>query len=163
MVSPGGVRVSAEAARPNHVVPRRVFDARLVAAARARGVEVRRHRVKGLVFDGSGVVIDGRLRARTVVAADGAGSVVRRLIGLAAAAEKHTAIAVRGYADVPEDDDVQLIAMQKAGWPAYAWRGRPDVCPTGPPASCAPTICRSRPGGRCPAPAGSCSPVTPRG
>src|ERR1700754_5033709 len=31
VVSPGGVRVSAEAARPNHVVPRRVFDARLVA------------------------------------------------------------------------------------------------------------------------------------
>ncbi|TMR93994.1 NAD(P)/FAD-dependent oxidoreductase [Nonomuraea basaltis] len=121
VVSPGGVRVSAEAARPNHVVPRRVFDARLVAAARARGVEVRRHRVKDLVFDGSGVIIDGRLRARTVVAADGAGSVVRRLIGLAAAAEKHTAIAVRGYADVPEEDDVQLIAMQKAGWPAYAW------------------------------------------
>ncbi|NBE95662.1 NAD(P)/FAD-dependent oxidoreductase [Nonomuraea sp. KC401] len=121
VVSPGGVRVSAEAARPNHVVPRRVFDARLVAAARDRGVEVRRHRVRDLVPDGSGVVIDGRLRARTVVAADGAGSVVRRLIGLAPAAEEHTAIAVRGYADVPEDDDVQLIAMQKAGWPAYAW------------------------------------------
>ncbi|TDD19696.1 NAD(P)/FAD-dependent oxidoreductase [Nonomuraea diastatica] len=121
VVSPGGMRVSAEAGRPNHVVPRRVFDARLVAAARARGVEVRRHRVRQLVSDGSGVVIDGRLRARTVVAADGAGSVVRRLIGLAASAEKHTAIAVRGYADVPEEDDVQLIAMQKAGWPAYAW------------------------------------------
>ncbi|TDB97980.1 NAD(P)/FAD-dependent oxidoreductase [Nonomuraea longispora] len=121
VVSPGGVRVSAEAARPNHVVPRRVFDARLVAAARDRGVEVRRHRVRDLVPDGSGVVIDGRLRARTVVAADGAGSVVRRLIGLAPAAEEHTAIAVRGYADVPEEDDVQLIAMQKAGWPAYAW------------------------------------------
>ncbi|HEX4816212.1 MAG TPA: NAD(P)/FAD-dependent oxidoreductase [Nonomuraea sp.] len=124
VVSPGGARVSAEAARPNHVVPRRVFDARLVAAARARGVEVRRHRVKDLVADRSGVVIDGRLRARTVVAADGAGSAVRRLLALAAVerhADEHTAIAVRGYADVPEEDDVQLIAMQKAGWPAYAW------------------------------------------
>ncbi|NUO98415.1 MAG: NAD(P)/FAD-dependent oxidoreductase, partial [Nonomuraea sp.] len=121
VVSPGGLRVSAEAARPNHVVPRRVFDARLVDAARDRGVEVRRHRVRELVADGSQVVIDGRVRARTVVAADGAGSVVRRLIGLPGAAERHTAIAVRGYADVPESDDVQLIAMQRAGWPAYAW------------------------------------------
>ncbi|MGW4410772.1 NAD(P)/FAD-dependent oxidoreductase [Nonomuraea sp. NPDC004702] len=121
VVSPGGLRVSAEAARPNHVVPRRVFDARLVAAAGARGVEVRRHRVRELAHDGSWVVLDGRLRARAVVAADGAYSAVRRLIGLPAAGERHTALAVRGYADVPEADDVQLIAMQRAGWPAYAW------------------------------------------
>ncbi|MFI6184144.1 NAD(P)/FAD-dependent oxidoreductase [Nonomuraea sp. NPDC051191] len=121
VVSPGGLRVSAEAARPNHVVPRRVFDARLVEAAGARGVEVRRHRVRELARDGSWVVLDGRLRARTVVAADGAYSAVRRLIGMPAAAERHTALAVRGYADVPESDDVQLIAMQRAGWPAYAW------------------------------------------
>ncbi|MEV3985115.1 NAD(P)/FAD-dependent oxidoreductase [Nonomuraea sp. NPDC049758] len=121
VVSPGGLRVSAEAARPNHVVPRRVFDARLVAAAGARGVEVRRHRVRALAHDGAWVVLDGRLRARAVVAADGAYSAVRRLIGLPAAGERHTALAVRGYADVPEADDVQLIAMQRAGWPAYAW------------------------------------------
>ncbi|MGW2159142.1 NAD(P)/FAD-dependent oxidoreductase [Nonomuraea sp. NPDC001699] len=121
VVSPGGLRVSAEAARPNHVVPRRVFDARLVEAAGARGVEVRCHRVRELARDGSWVVLDGRLRARTVVAADGAYSAVRRLIGMPAAAERHTALAVRGYADVPESDDVQLIAMQRAGWPAYAW------------------------------------------
>src|SRR5690606_41761215 len=46
VVSPGGMRVSATAARPNHVVPRLVFDARLVEAARAAGAEVRRHRVR---------------------------------------------------------------------------------------------------------------------
>lgn len=121
VVSPGGMRVSAEAARPNHVVPRKVFDARLVAAARMRGVEFRRHRVRTLTAHGPHVVLDGVITARAVVAADGANSAVRRLIGLPPPPDRHTAIAVRGYADVPEGDDVQLIAMQEQGWPAYAW------------------------------------------
>ncbi|SNT09285.1 geranylgeranyl reductase family [Streptosporangium subroseum] len=123
VVSPGGVRVSATVARPNHVVPRTVFDARLVDAARARGVEVRRHRVRTLDAHDDHIVIDGTVAARAVVAADGANSTVRRLIGIPATPEKHTAIAVRGYADLPaaDDDDAQLIAMQEDGWPAYAW------------------------------------------
>ncbi|WP_371786691.1 NAD(P)/FAD-dependent oxidoreductase [Streptosporangium subroseum] len=122
VVSPGGVRVSATVARPNHVVPRKVFDARLVDAARARGVEVRRHRVRALAAHDDHIVIDGTIVARAVVAADGANSTVRRLIGIPATPEKHTAIAVRGYADLPAaDDDAQLIAMQEEGWPAYAW------------------------------------------
>ncbi len=121
VTSPGGAHVSAVVARPNHVVPRRVFDARLVEAARARGVEVRRHRVRTLTALGEHVVIDGRLVARTVVAADGANSAVRRLIGVPPSPERHTAIAVRGYADVPPDDDVQVIVMQSEAWPAYAW------------------------------------------
>jgi geranylgeranyl reductase family protein len=122
VISPGGASVSATAARPNNVVPRRVFDARLVAAARERGVEVRRHRVRALAASDGHVVVDEGVRARAVVAADGANSTVRRLIGLPPTPEKHTAIAVRGYADVPPDDDnAQFIAMQKAGWPAYAW------------------------------------------
>jgi geranylgeranyl reductase family protein len=122
VVSPGGVRVSATVARPNHVVPRKVFDARLVDAARARGVEVRRHRVRALDTYDDRIVIDGTIAARAVVAADGANSTVRRLIGIPATPEKHTAIAVRGYADLPAtDDDAQLIAMQENGWPAYAW------------------------------------------
>ncbi|MEV7014086.1 NAD(P)/FAD-dependent oxidoreductase [Streptosporangium sp. NPDC051022] len=121
VVSPGGARVSAAAARPNHVVPRAVFDARLVDAARARGVEVRRHRVRALTAAGDHVVVDGTVVARAVVAADGANSTVRRLVGIPGSPEEHTAIAVRGYADVPVEDDVQLIVMQRDGWPAYAW------------------------------------------
>ncbi|GIH75157.1 geranylgeranyl hydrogenase BchP [Planobispora longispora] len=121
VISPGGVRVLAGVARPNYVVPREVFDARLVDAARARGVEVRRHRVRTIAAYRDHVVVDDRLAARTLVAADGANSTVRRLAGFPAAPERHTAIAVRGYADVPADDDVQFIAMQQEGWPAYAW------------------------------------------
>ncbi|WP_433374039.1 NAD(P)/FAD-dependent oxidoreductase [Streptosporangium sp. CA-115845] len=121
VVSPGGARVSATSARPNHVVPRRVFDARLIDAARARGVEVRRHHVRSLaVLDGH-IVLDGTVTARAAVAADGANSTMRRLIGVSPAPDRHTAIAVRGYAGVPADDDVQSIFMQQDGWPAYAW------------------------------------------
>ncbi|MFI6291417.1 NAD(P)/FAD-dependent oxidoreductase [Nonomuraea sp. NPDC050790] len=121
VVSPGGVRVSATVARPNHVVPRMVFDARLVEAARERGVEVRRHRVRALAVRGGLATLDDALTARTVIAADGAYSSVRRLLGARQTPERHTAIAVRGYADLPGDDDAQLIAMQRSGWPAYAW------------------------------------------
>jgi geranylgeranyl reductase family protein len=121
VVSPGGAHVLATVARPNHVVPRVVFDARLVEAARARGVEVRRHRVRTLAATGGHVLVDGAIIARTLIAADGANSSVRRLIGLPASPDAHTAIAVRGYAEVPAGDDVQLIAMQRDGWPAYAW------------------------------------------
>jgi len=124
VVSPGGATVSATVARPNHVVPRKVFDTRLVDAARAQGVEVRRHKVRALTQHGGTVDVDG-IRARAVVAADGAGSTVRRLLGVPMGAERHTAIAVRGYADLPPGseraDGVQFIAMQKHGWPAYAW------------------------------------------
>jgi geranylgeranyl reductase family protein len=122
VVSPGGMTVAATASRPNHVVPRAVFDARLVAAARDRGVEVCRHKVRALARRDGCVVLDGEVAGRVVVGADGANSVVRRAVGVPASPPKHTAIAVRGYADVPaEDDHAQFIAMQSAGWPAYAW------------------------------------------
>jgi geranylgeranyl reductase family protein len=124
VISPGGASVSATAARPNHVVPRKVFDARLVDAARDRGVEVRRHRVRALTQDRGLVDVDG-IAARAVVAADGAGSTARRLLGIPMGTQKHTAIAVRGYAELPPGsphaDGAQFIAMQKQGWPAYAW------------------------------------------
>ncbi|MEN3357870.1 MAG: hypothetical protein V7637_1852, partial [Mycobacteriales bacterium] len=122
VISPGGNSVAAQAARPNHVVPRRVFDARLVSAAVDRGVEVRQHKVRQLAQHDGRVVLDGTITARVVLGADGASSVIRRQLGMPATKDKHTALAIRGYADVPPDDDhAQFIAMQATGWPAYAW------------------------------------------
>jgi flavin-dependent dehydrogenase len=68
------------------IVRRAEFDASLVTAARARGIEVREgEKVVGLARQGGGVSIDttgGRYWAPIVVGADGAGSIVRRrLVG----------------------------------------------------------------------------------
>jgi menaquinone-9 beta-reductase len=124
--TPGGAEVATPSARANYVVPREVFDARLVAAAVKRGAHLLRRRVREIqVPSGPGgpVVIDGDLAARVVVGADGANSTVRRALGIAANPPEATAIAVRGYADAPSDDrpPEQLIHMVDDGWPAYAW------------------------------------------
>jgi flavin-dependent dehydrogenase len=104
------------------VVPRLVFDDRLLRAARSAGATVRRRRVRSLTVDADGVVLDGELRARAVVGADGAESVVRRGIGVPAAAGGTVALAIRGYAPAdPWPAAEQLLTMTAAHWPAYAW------------------------------------------
>jgi flavin-dependent dehydrogenase len=125
--TPGGAEVATPSTRANYVIPREVFDARLVAAARARGAEVIRHRVRDLVWntaEGQPVVVaDGRLTARVVIGADGANSTVRRALGIGANPPDALAIAVRAYADAPAEDrpPEQYIHMTDEGWPAYAW------------------------------------------
>ena len=69
------------AGRPNWVVPRAVLDARLVEAATAAGVGLRRASVRRLEQRDGLVLVDGELAARVVIAADGANSTVRRLLG----------------------------------------------------------------------------------
>ncbi|MBL7493436.1 geranylgeranyl reductase family protein [Frankia sp. AgB1.9] len=126
--TPGGAEVATPSARATHVIPRMVFDARLLAAAQARGAQVVRHRVRELaVTDADGapaVVVDGgALAARVVVGADGANSAVRRALGIAVNPPDSLAIAVRAYADAPKADvpPEQYIEMTDEGWPAYAW------------------------------------------
>ena len=65
-------------ARAAYVIPREVFDARLVQEAVQRGAQFRRHRVRTVSRQGELVVLDGSIRARVVIAADGASSVLRR-------------------------------------------------------------------------------------
>jgi geranylgeranyl reductase family protein len=119
--APTGEVMAGAMSRPGHVVPRAVFDARLVAAARARGAELRRHRVRRIDVRDDVVVVDGEVAARALVAADGANGVVRRRLGLSAQPRAALALACRGYAPAPGGPLEQVVTMTRRGWPAYAW------------------------------------------
>lgn len=128
-----GPQVEGSMARPALVVPRADFDTRLVEAAVLAGAVRRRHRVRSVGLDGDTVVVDGDIRARAVVGADGASSVVRGAVrfgprGAGARTRRAgtTAVAIRGYAPVdPTRARLQEIVFAArdtaAGWPAYAW------------------------------------------
>ena len=67
--------------RPVWVIPRKVFDARLVERATTAGARLVRHRVRDVRADGHGFTLDDRYGGRVLVAADGAHSVVRTAAG----------------------------------------------------------------------------------
>jgi flavin-dependent dehydrogenase len=96
LVGPGGGQVARPLPRPAWTVPRRVFDARLVATAVAAGARLHRHAVRRVEERSGLVVLDGQFAARAVVGADGAGSVIRRALGQAGNPDRHLALAMRG-------------------------------------------------------------------
>lgn len=112
LVSPRGTPAALDVARPNVVVPRTLFDARLVEAAVARGAVLERRTVRSL----------DEVDAHVVVGADGANGVVRRLLGVPRPPAETVAVAVRGYAASPPGEPAQEIVMDGRDWPAYAWR-----------------------------------------
>ncbi|HEU4568527.1 MAG TPA: FAD-dependent monooxygenase [Marmoricola sp.] len=117
-----GPSVRREMARAAYVVPRQVLDARIAAAAVAAGAVPVRHRVRTVERRGGRVVLDGTLAARVVVGADGAGSAVRRSLGLPSNPPDGVAVALRGYAPVyPGRTDSQIIVLGKGKTPSYAW------------------------------------------
>lgn len=106
-------------ARPTYVIPRAVFDHRLTRAAQDAGATLVRHRVRTLDHRGAEVLLDDAVRARVVVGADGAHSVVRRSVGQRPGP---MAVAVRGYAPVPAGREAaQVIVFDTLRQPAYAW------------------------------------------
>jgi menaquinone-9 beta-reductase len=119
--SPGGRLVARTCARPNRVIPRKVFDAELVAAAVGRGAQLRRHRVRSIEVRPGHVVLDGEIAARTVIGADGANSTVRRLLGAPPSPPTATAVAIRGYAGTTVDPDTLVIEFARGEHIAYAW------------------------------------------
>ena len=119
--SPAGVDVGTELRRPDYVVPREVFDARLVGVAVERGAELVRHAVRVVELRPGSVGLDDTFEARVVVAADGANGVVRRQLGLPRQPATAMAVAVRGYAPAPPGPPEQVIVMDGRDWPAYAW------------------------------------------
>lgn len=119
--SPGGREVATVLQRPDVVIPRTLLDARLVEEAVRAGAVLVRHQVRSVQVHDDGVLLDGRLRARVLVGADGANGVVRRQLGLGRQPAGCLAVAVRGYAAAPPGDPEQLIVMDSRGWPAYAW------------------------------------------
>lgn len=122
LVSPGGVVARQSFARTAFVIPRALLDARLVHAALDAGAVFERRRVRTVVQRDATVLVDGLIRARTVLGADGAESVVRRQCGAGTARPGTTAIALRGYTGAdPWPADEQRLVMATAHWPAYAW------------------------------------------
>lgn len=129
-----GPVVNRMMARAAFVMPREVFDQRLVRAAVQAGAQLRCHRVKTVAHHGGHLVLDGVIRARVVVAADGASSVLRRQVSpprintCAWPGSAHTAVAIRGYAPVPASRARQQVivfadpnGVGGSTWPAYAW------------------------------------------
>lgn len=126
-VDVAGERIDIDSPGCCWVIRRREFDAMLLAAARAHGVEVQESvKLVGARRDGDGMLLDtdqGPVRARAVVGADGSGSLVRRT--LVSAAEGWVARAVMcdvpiAAGDAPARFEFDFRAVVD-GLSGYAW------------------------------------------
>ena len=116
----GSARVSSSRERLGWVIPRAVFDARLVERATDAGAVLIRHRAVQVSADADGVTVDDIARASVVVGADGPYSVTRTAAGLAPTERR--ALALRGYTPPrPGWEGGQLIRFGEQRQPSYAW------------------------------------------
>jgi geranylgeranyl reductase family protein len=122
-LSRGGARVEGTMRRDVRVVPRRVFDARLVERAVAAGAVLRRHRAASVSTDGqpgAPALVSGTIAGQVVVGADGAHSLVRA--ALLGRHRQDRAIALRGYVPTPQElRGRQVIRYGERRQPSYAW------------------------------------------
>lgn len=121
MATAGGAVAAGTVARPGYVLPRYQFDARLVAAAVERGATLLRERVTRVAQRDGVAVVNGHLAATTVIGADGANSVVRRLVGAGTQPRRYQAVALRGYAPAPGVPLELDFRFPHTPWPAYGW------------------------------------------
>ena len=124
LVGPSGGNASAVTARSGYVIPRAIFDARLLRAAMGAGAEFAVEKVTGLEPSATSVLVNGRWRAAVVIGADGSNSIVRRLVGEPANHGRALAVAIRGYAPTPAGSARELTIRwdsQRSGGLCYAW------------------------------------------
>lgn len=119
LTSPSGRSVVGAPPRPGFVIPRLELDAGLVDVAQQFGADVRHERVESITNDGTHAVVNDIYRSPVLVAADGANSRTRTLLGERRAPDNHAAFAVRGYANSPSDE--LEIRWERNLFPAYSW------------------------------------------
>jgi menaquinone-9 beta-reductase len=112
------------------VVPRKLLDAWILAAARQRGAEVvEGSRVQGYVLEGDTVKVELKagehtrhVRARVLVAADGSGSVIARQLRGVVTPDEDRIIALRAYFDgVGGRADRAELYFSGDSFPGYYW------------------------------------------
>lgn len=135
IVAPSGAEVIGdlpaigESAR-GFVVPRSEFDDALLSRARDAGAKVwTESRLEGLDSTGGRTVrVEASgpngpvlINARAVIAADGARSDVRRLLGVAYNDPAHTGVAIRAYVERPGGFEHMAFYFKRELLPAYGW------------------------------------------
>jgi geranylgeranyl reductase family protein len=142
MTAPSGAQAiidQADTGQPlpqAHVIARKVFDAYLAAAALERGaIDLTGHQLEAanrrdgrwsleLSLGEAPARQRRRVTADFLIGADGATSRVRRSLGLALNADKHTSIGVRAYAATTADHKpvIQLDMIDGIVRPGFAWQ-----------------------------------------
>ncbi len=134
-----GGEIAAKVGAIGRVVRRIEFDHALAKIAVARGIDVRDGaRVETIAVDGDDAVVEssaGTFRARTVVGADGVGSVVRKAMGLGAGSLRAQVLEL-DTEPVDGDPDRTMLHFDAVDMslPGYAWDfptvvdGRELVC-----------------------------------
>ena len=134
----GSSSVSRPMARPVYVIPREVFDARLVERAVAAGATLVRHRVTEIRATEQGVVLDGRFRAPSAPTTTGRTASSASTSACPTAAAPWRSGATRRHrrtAAAPRSSATATAASRRTPGPSTA----ETDCPTSATGSCCPT------------------------